>query len=140
MPVRGTNTRATRGRQWSWSLLVGVVACCVGCTSLLIPSGLSDRELQAMIDRNTRNLPRLQAHLFEEYVSDIMGPPQRVEGYPWGTVWLYRTALTKGARATPETDYTPLVFDQRGVLLGWGSDIWASYRHRQPSLGGGLPQ
>jgi hypothetical protein len=140
MPVREAYARATQGQQWRWVLLVGVVACCVGCTSLLMPSGSSDRELQAMIDRNTRNLLRLQADLFEEYVSDIMGPPQRVEGYLWGTVWFYRTALTRGARATPETDYTPLVFDQRGVLLGWGRDILTSYDHRQPSLGGGPPQ
>jgi hypothetical protein len=138
MPVRGANARATRGRQWRWILSVGVVACCVGCTSLLMPNRSSDRELQTMIDRNTRNLLRLQADLFEEYVSDIMGPPQRVEGYPWGTVWLYRTALTKGARVTPETDYTPLVFDRRGVLLGWGNDILALYSHHQPSLGGEL--
>ena len=127
-----------RGRQWRWALSIGMVACCVGCTSFLMPSGPSDREIRAIIDRNTRNLLRLQAGLFEEYVSDIMGPPQRVEGYSWGTVWLYRTALTKGARATAETDFTPLVFDRRGVLLGWGSDFLATYSHRQPFLGGGL--
>jgi hypothetical protein len=140
IPVREANARATWGRQWRWVLSVGVVAFCVGCTSLLMPSGSSDRELQATIDRNTRNLLRLQVDLFEEYVSDIMGPPQRLEGYPWGTVWLYRTALTKGARATPEADFTPLVFDRRGVLLGWGKDILASYSHRQSSFGAGLPQ
>ena len=129
-----------RGRYRRWALSIGVVACCVGCTSFLMPSGPSDRELQAMIDRNTRNLLRLQIDLFEEYASDIMGPPQRVDGYSWGTVWFYRTALTKGARATPETDFTPLVFDRRGVLLGWGSDFLATYSHRQPFLGGGLHQ
>jgi hypothetical protein len=130
MQVRATSARATRGRQWRLALLVGVVTCCLGCTSLLMPSGSSDRELQAMIDRNTRNLSRLQVDLFEEYVSDIMGPPQRVEGYLWGTVWFYRTALTRSARSTPETDYTPLVFDRRGVLLGWGRELLASYNHR----------
>jgi hypothetical protein len=91
-----------------------------------------------MIDRNTRNLLRLQADLFEEYVADIMGPPQRIEGYPWGTVWLYRTALTKEARATPEPDFTPLVFDRSGVLVGWGRDFLARYNSSQPSVGGGV--
>jgi hypothetical protein len=95
-----------------------------------MPSGPSDRELQAVIERNTRNLPRLQAQMFEEYVSDIMGPPQRLDTYPWGAVWRYRTALTKGARTTPESDFTPLVFDRRGVLLGWGRDFWATYSQR----------
>jgi hypothetical protein len=75
-----------------------------------------------MIERNTYHLLRLQAGLFEEYVLDIMGPPQRLEGYPWGTVWLYRTALTTHVRTTP------------------GGDFLATYRHREPSLGGGVPQ
>jgi hypothetical protein len=101
-----------------------------------MPSGPSDREIQAMIERNTRHLLRLQADMFEEYVSDIMGPPQRLEGYPWGTVWFYRTAFTTGARTTPETDFTPLVFDRRGVLLGWGRDLLATYSQNQSSVGG----
>jgi hypothetical protein len=67
-----------------------------------------------------------------------MGPPQRVEGYAWGTAWLYRTGLTKRARTTPETEFTPIVFDRRGVLLGWGRDVLATYSQRQPSLGGGM--
>ena len=134
------HARHRHRRQWRWVFSVGLVALFAGCTNLLMPSGPSDRELQAVIDRNARNLLRLQADLFEENVSDIMGPPQRVEGYSWGTVWLYRTALTKGARATPETDFTPLVFDRRGVLLGWGKDVLASYSQRQPPLGGGPPR
>jgi hypothetical protein len=93
-------------------------------------SGPSNRTIQALIDRNTRNLLRLQPELFEEHVFDIMGPPQRVEGYPWGTVWLYRTALTTGARTTPQTDFTPLVFDGRRILLGWGRDFLASHLDR----------
>jgi hypothetical protein len=130
MPKLGGDARITRGRPCRLVLLIGLVACCVGCTGLLVPSRSSDRELQGMIERNTRNLLRLQTDLFEEYVSEIMGPPQRLEGYPWGTVWFYRTALTKGSRVAPETDYTPLVFDRRGVLLGWGRELLASYNQR----------
>ena len=73
-----------------------------------------------MIDRNTQKLVHLQAGMFAEYVSDMMGEPQRLEGYPWGTVWLYRTARTPGARGTPETDVTPLVFNQQGILCKRG--------------------
>jgi hypothetical protein len=119
-----------------WLLAAWVAASCLGCDQFLTPSGPSDREIQAIIDRNHRNLLHLQADLFEEYVLDIMGPPQRIEGYPWGTVWLDRTALTKGARAIPETDWTPLVFDGRRILLGWGRDFFASYLHRQSSASG----
>jgi hypothetical protein len=103
-----------------------------------MPSGPSDRTLQTTIDRNTRNLLRLQPDLFEEYVLEIMGQPQRVEGYPWGKVWLYRTALTKGTRTIPEDDFTPLVFDHRRLLLGWGGDFLAKYRDSSPAMRKGM--
>ena len=32
-----------------------------------------------------------------------------------------------GARGTPETDLTPLMFDQRGILLGWGRDLLSEH-------------
>jgi hypothetical protein len=95
-------------------------------------SGPSVRSLQVLIDRNRRNLLRLQPDLFEEHVFDIMGPPQRVEGYSWGTVWLYRTALSTAVRTAPETDFTPLVFDRRRILLGWGQDFLTAHLGRGP--------
>jgi hypothetical protein len=108
----------------------------MGCESFFVPSGPSDRAIQAMIERNTHNLARLQAGLFEEYVENIMGPPQRLEGHPWGRVWLYRTALTKQVRTTPETDFTPLVFNRSGILVGWGRDFLTAYSDNQPSFSG----
>jgi hypothetical protein len=138
MAAREARAEAPWGRYGLCVLSVWVAASVLGCSSLLLPSVSSDRDIQAIIDRNTRNLRRLQADLFEEYVLNIMGPPQRLEGYPWGTVWLYRTALTKQAHATPETDFTPLVFDRRGVLVGWGRELLASYSHRHADVGGGL--
>jgi hypothetical protein len=79
-------------------------------------SGLSDRAIQSMIDRNNANLLYLRAGMFAEYVSDTVGEPQRPEGYPWGTVWLYRMAMTHGARRTPGTDVAPLVFAQWNMV------------------------
>jgi len=137
MSARVAKAGVTRGRLWLWVLLGCAVASGLGCDRLLMSSGPSDRNIQAMIDRNTRNLLRLQVDLFEEHVFDIMGPPQRVEGYPWGIVWLYRTALTKGVRTIPETDFTPLVFDRRRILLGWGRDFLATHRNSQPYSGEG---
>src|SRR5262245_10813026 len=96
--ARQTNAWARRGRPWLWVLLGCAVASGLGCEQLFMSSGPSARSLQALIDRNRRNLLRLQPDLFEEHVFDIMGPPQRVEGYSWGTVWLYRTALTSAVR------------------------------------------
>lgn len=106
--------------------LTVMVLCAIvlsaGCTSLLLPSAPGEREIQALIDRNTRNLRRLQVSLFQEYVSNIMGKPQRVEVYPWGTAWLYRTAKRTGTQRVAEPEFTPLVFDRTGLLVGWGTD------------------
>jgi hypothetical protein len=74
--------------------------------------------------------------MVEEYVSDVMREPQRHEGYQWGTVWLYRTAMPHGARVTPETDLTPLIVDQRGILLGWGRDLLSEHIKRYEELQG----
>ena len=128
--ARTARARACRGRLCFWVLIGWAVVSGLGCENLLLSSGPSARTIQALIDRNTRNLLRLQPDLFEEHVFDIMGPPQRVEGYPWGTVWLYRTALTTGVRTTPQTDFTPLVFDRRRILLGWGRDFLATHLDR----------
>jgi Protein of unknown function (DUF3192) len=114
-------------RPWLMVLLVCVATTYVGCASVFMPGGPSEHEIQAMIERNNRNLLRLQVGMFEEHVSDIMGEPQRLEVYSWGTAWCYRTAMTNGARTAPETDLTPLVFDRRGVLLGWGRDFLADH-------------
>ena len=138
MQAREVKAEFTRGRYRLWVLLVWAVASGLGCESLLMPSGPSGRAIQAMVDRNNHNLLRLQAGMFEEYVNDIMGPPQRLEGYSWGMVWLYRTAWTKEARSTPKTDFTPLVFNRSGVLVGWGHDFFMTYSTAQPSAGGAV--
>jgi len=66
-----------------------------------MPRATGDSQIRAMVDRNNRNLRRLQVGLFQEYVSDIMGEPQRLEVYSWGTAWFYLTAINNGARGTP---------------------------------------
>ncbi len=117
-------------RPWLIVAWVGVAVSCLGCDSVIMPRATGDRQTRAMIDRNTRNLLRLQVGMFQEYVDDIMGEPQRLEVYSWGTVWLYRTGMTNGARGRPETDLTPLVFDRQGVLLGWGRDFLSAHMKR----------
>jgi hypothetical protein len=48
----------------------------------------------------------------------------------WGTIRLYRTAMPHQARGMPETDVTPLAFDRRGILLGWGRDFLSEHIKR----------
>jgi hypothetical protein len=59
-----------------------------------------------------------------------MGAPERSEGCPWGTALLYRTAMTSGIYGTripthAESDFTPVVFDQDGWLIGWGRNFFS---------------
>ena len=39
-------------------------------------------------------------------VREVMGKPERSEGYSWGSAWLYRTAMTSGVYGTEDTDFT----------------------------------
>ena len=59
----------------------------------------------------------------QEKVRSIMGDPERSEGYPWGSAWLYRTAMTSGIYGTADSDFTPAVFDSDGILVGWGRNF-----------------
>jgi hypothetical protein len=84
---------------------------------------------QAIVERNNKNLVRLRVGMAHETLQAIMGDPEASEGYPWGMAWQYRTALTNVAQGV-EADFTPVVFDQKSVLVGWGRNFLADYRTR----------
>jgi hypothetical protein len=63
----------------------------------------------------------------QEETRKAMGPPERSEGYEWGTAWLYRTAMTSGIYGTADTDFTPIVFDSNGKVIGWGRNFFAEH-------------
>lgn len=71
---------------------------------------------------------KLKAGMNQNEVRSIMGEPERCEGYPWGSAWLYRTAMTKGIEGgiygSTDSDYTPVVFDKNGTLEGWGRNYF----------------
>lgn len=110
-------------RKWLILALVCVVGSLAGCPGLGLLGPAPRGPSQALIDRNNRNLLRLQGGMFQEHVFNIMGEAQRIEWYPWGAAWLYRTAKPDGASKAAGTEFTPLVFDRSGVLLGWGREI-----------------
>ena len=41
-----------------------------------------------------------RAGMNQNEVRSIMGEPERCEGYPWGSAWLYRTAMTQGIKGS----------------------------------------
>lgn len=88
----------------------------------------ADEQRHALVERNKKNLLRLRVGMAREELQDVMGDPEGSEGYPWGSVWLYRTATTSGMSGLLEGDVTPVVLDDKGRLLGWGRNFLTEYQ------------
>lgn len=86
--------------------------------------------LQSEILRNNNNLMTIKIGMTQEQVLQHMGQPERSEGYKWGSAWLYRTAMTSGIYGTADSDFTPVVFDENGKLVGWGRNFFAEHVKR----------
>ena len=101
-----------------------------GCVGSPIHESATYNGIQTTIKRNNKAILALQAGMAKPEVEKSLGAPARSEGYPWGSVWLYRTTMSAGAYVTPESDYTPLVFDTDSKLTGWGRDYLIDRRIR----------
>jgi outer membrane protein assembly factor BamE (lipoprotein component of BamABCDE complex) len=82
------------------------------------------------ISRNNENMMTLTIGMTKDQVAAHMGQPERSEGYEWGSAWLYRTAMTSGIYGTADSDFTPVVFDQNGKLVGWGRNFFIEHVRR----------
>jgi hypothetical protein len=80
--------------------------------------------VQDAIAENNRHLLELRIGMSQADAMAVLGPPERSEGYPWGTALLYRTAMTSGIYGTTDADFTPVVFDPDGWLVGWGRNFF----------------
>ena len=100
-----------------------------GCVGSPIHSTLSYHSVSEKIKKNNKALLKLKVGMTKDEVQQIMGEPQRSEGYPWGSVWLYRTAMTEGINGsiygTIDPDYTPVMFDEN--VNGWGRNYFQEY-------------
>jgi hypothetical protein len=87
-------------------------------------------------EKNRQALMNLSVGMSPDEVRAVMGEPQMVEQYPNETVWYYRTGTagvvssTVGMQGLPDepgrgtdTNFTPLVFDDRQRLMAWGRDV-----------------
>ncbi len=72
----------------------------------------------------------LQIGMSQADVRTKMGDPERSEGYEWGSAWLYRTAMTSGVYGTTDGDFTPVVFDSSGKVVGWGRNFFTEHVRR----------
>jgi hypothetical protein len=85
--------------------------------------------VQALVERNNKNLLQLRVGMPQADVHTLMGDPEASEGYSWGAAWLYRTAVPTTAQGTA-AEWTPVVFNEKGILIGWGRNVLAEGRER----------
>ena len=105
----------------SIGFLAIVLPACVGSP---VHSTLRYNSIQGDISRNNANMLSLKVGMTQDQVMEYMGQPERSEGYKWGSAWLYRTAMTSGIYGTADSDFTPVVLDGNGKLIGWGRNFF----------------
>jgi hypothetical protein len=122
----------------------------VGCFALLLAGCVSGsgefqwryHEQYTLSQKNREGLMNLRQGMSPGEVRALMGEPQMIEGYPRETVWYYRTA-TPGLESSTfldatavqwstrqqnlpgsgaDTNFTPLVFNDRQRLVTWGKN------------------
>ena len=108
-------------------LLLSLILFICGCVGSPVHSSLKYSSVQNLIKKNNTNLMKLASGLDKESVQELMGQPERSEGYPWGFAWLYRTAMTSGIYGTADADFTPVMFSEDGILQGWGRNYFTEY-------------
>jgi hypothetical protein len=93
-------------------------------------------ERYSQAQKNRQALMNLRVGMSPDEVRAVMGEPQMVEQYLREPVWYYRTGTTglgnstvglqdlpdRSGRGT-DTNFTPLVFDDRERLMAWGKDV-----------------
>ncbi len=90
----------------------------------------ASERMQNAIEQNKQHLRSLEVGKHQEDVKEIMGGPDGSDFYFWGSMWLSRTAMVSGVSEGADSDFTSVVFDASGKLLGWGRD--ALIRHTKP--------
>jgi len=107
------------------SISIGLLL--TGCVGGPLHSTFTYDSVKKTIAKNNAALIKLKTGIMQKEVQNIMGQPERSEGYPWGSAWLYRTAMTSGIYGTADSDFTPVMFDKNGILHGWGRNYFEQY-------------
>lgn len=125
IPLAGYGTRVMkRITPLAIGLLLG------GCVDSPVHRTVKYNSVQGTMKRNNNALMSLSVGMSREEVRKTMGDPERSEGYGWGSAWLYRTAMTSGIYGTADSDFTPVVFDKDGKLVGWGRNFFTEHVKR----------
>lgn len=109
-------------------LVIGSTILLKGCVGSPVHSTITYSNIQSLIKRNNFSLVKLETGMSQDEVRMLLGEPERSEGYQWGSAWLYRTAMTNGISGgiygTIDADFTPVMFDQDRILIGWGRNFY----------------
>ena len=103
------------------TVMVGLIFS--GCVTPTIVRAVHQNIKKDEVSRNNENLKNLKIGMTQEQVQQYMGKPDRSEPYAWGSAWVYRTAMESGLYGKADSDFTPVVFDEKGILIGWGRDF-----------------
>lgn len=116
------------------ALFISSLLLFAGCVGSPFHSTLTYDSVKKTIKKNSAALMKLKAGMSQDEVRTVMGEPERSEGYPWGSAWLYRTGMTKGIEGgiygAIDADFTPVMFDKDGVLHGWGRNYFEQYTNK----------
>lgn len=111
--------------------MCGVVISMSGCVGSPVHSTIHYNHVQSTIRHNNEGLLTMRIGMTQDETRKHMGgPPERSEGYEWGSAWLYRSAMTSGVYGTADSDFTPIVFDADGKVIGWGRNFFTEHVRR----------
>ena len=102
-----------------------LISTFVGCSrGVSNPFADSDGEVK----ENIQNLMGLAVGMTKGQVFDLSGIANYVEGYDWGSVWLYkiRKGGNEGTLANKDIEqrYMPVVFDNTDRVMGYGRKFY----------------
>lgn len=106
------------------SIFCGLCFLLAGCVGSPVHTAATASHNSSVMKRNNAAMLNLRVGMTGEEVRQLMGPPERSEGYAWGTCWFYRTAINGGAYATLDSDFTPVVINPENQLVGWGRNFY----------------
>jgi hypothetical protein len=110
------------------SILMSVLGLVLvaGCVRSPVDETVKFVAMQHAVKVNNDNLLKLELGLNKTQVLDIMGKPEKSEAYAWGSIYLYRTAISRDVYTPVDADFTPVVFNEKGDLIGWGRNFYES--------------
>ena len=69
-------------------------------------------------------------------VTELMGKPNWIASWQWGSVLMYRTGMMDAYSET-DLDFTPIIFGLDGKVIGWGHSFYDNEKQKHEAA---IPQ